>query len=53
MIVHYSKRFTSTPAFYNNSAIILKLIWPKKANLLHFDFFKINILSLQKFGMYA
>jgi len=37
MIKNHSKHFRSTGAFFNNSTIILKLIWPEKTNLLYFE----------------
>jgi len=39
MSKNYPKHFRSTGVFFNNSAIILKLIWPETTHFLYFKFF--------------
>jgi len=46
MIKNYSKHFRSTAAFFNNLAIILKLIWPEKKRT-HCSFGFLIIFSFQ------
>jgi len=51
MMKNYSKRFRSTNAFFNSSAIIHKLIRPKKKKLvLQIFFSKASIFSSKNVG---